>query len=173
MKSYEAIGNPAEADCIFGHSFGTSTDSDSVNRQLADYMLEYADGRPLIADRNLVDAMPNGDKKVAYVIEGQVTTIVADERKVVVEGLGTYGAWRQGLEYMQGKGLSRPLVVAQAWHVDRAVKQGYKLGIQSIVPEGLPTDFDPQSEQIWTRSALLWVLFNALGSIRLKMRGEL
>lgn len=74
---------------------------------------------------------------------------------------------------MEQEGLEAPLMVAQAYHVSRVVKQAAKLGISSIVPENLPTKFDRGSEQIWTRSMYLWMPFNALGSLLLKKRGQL
>ncbi len=166
MNRYEAFGNPADADFLLGHSFGTSTDESSPNYQLAELMLEYSNGRPMVADRTLVNAMPNGDELMAHIVEGPVTNISA-------QGVGTWGTWVEAKEYMEENGLRRPLVLAQAKHIDRAVRQGAKLGITSIVPEDLPTAFDKDSDQIWTRSPYLWIPFNAIGSILLKKRGQL
>jgi hypothetical protein len=70
---YAIIGDPATADCIIGSSFGTDMSSQSTNSKLANLMHEYADGRPLIADRNIVLADPNGEKAFAHVVDGQIT----------------------------------------------------------------------------------------------------
>ena len=166
MKIYEAQGLIEAADCVIGHSFGSSIDSESVNRQLAEQMTDFAGDKPMIADRTLVDALPNGDELMAHVVEGQRTNMKA-------EGVGTWGTLVGAKDYMDEHELVAPLMVAQAYHIKRVVRQAAKLGIASIVPEGLPTSFDRQSEQIWTRSALLWVPFNGLGSLLLKKRGQL
>jgi hypothetical protein len=168
MRVYEATGNPTDEDCLVGHSFGTSTTEASPNHQLATLMLNYANDRPMIADRTLVDAMPDGENLMAHVVDGDVTNLKA-------QGVGTWGTWLAAKEYMEENGLSRPLVFAHARHIGRAVMQAKneKLGITSIVPEGLPTDYDKSSEQIWTRASYLWIPMNAVGSILLKKRGQL
>jgi hypothetical protein len=166
MKAYGSQAILAEADCLIGHSFGTSIDENSVNHQLANTMRRYADGRPLIADRTLVDAFPDGDQQMAHIVEGPVTNLMA-------QGVGTWGTLVEAQQYMQENGLSQPLMIAQAYHIQRVVRQAAKLGIASIVPEGLPTDFDKDSSQIWTRSPYLWIPFNTFGSLLLKKRGQL
>lgn len=154
------------ADCLMGHSFGTSTHETSVNAQLGRFMLAIANGRPMIADRTLVDAIPESEESMAFIVEGDVTNLKA-------QGVGTWGVLLAAREYMDAEGLRAPIMVAQAYHLPRVVKQAAKLGMQSIVPKGLPTDFDPDSAQIWTRSKYLWLPFNTLGSLLLKHRGQL
>jgi hypothetical protein len=166
MKTYEQVGNISDADCLIGHSFGTSIDIDSPNAQLAYRMLDLQAERPMIADRTLVNAMVDGDNRVAHIVEGPVTNIRA-------EGVGTWGVLSEAVQFMQSEGLSAPIMVAQAYHINRVVRQAAKLGISSIVPGELPMHFDKKSEQPWTRTALLWIPMNALGSILLKRRGQL
>lgn len=166
MSVYEPLGNIDAGDCLIGLSFGTSTGHGSPNEQLAHQMLDLAVGRPLIADRTLVNAMPNGDTQMAHIVEGEVT----DQR---MRGVGTWGTLISSLCYMGDNNLFKPIMIAQSYHVSRVVRQAAKLGMPSIVPEGLPTDFDKNSEQIWTRSPYLWIPLNALGSIVLKRRGQL
>jgi hypothetical protein len=166
MKIYEPIGNVKSADCLIGHSFGTTVDPGSTNEQLALQMIDLQNGRPMIADRTLVDAMPGGDMRMAHIVEGDVTNIKA-------QGVGTWGTLVEAHQYMEEHNLISPLMVAQAFHIRRVVKQAAKLGISSLVPEGLPTAFDKRSEQPWTRSAALWIPFNTLGSLMLKKRGQL
>jgi hypothetical protein len=169
MRTQEPIGNVATADCIIGHSFSTSVGEGSVNAELAAQMLHYADERPVIADRTLVDAMPRGDQLMAHVVEGPVTNISSRG----VKGVGTWGTLVEAKDFMDNNGLRTPIMIAQAYHMPRVLKQAAKLGITSIVPEGLPTNFDPQSDQFWTRSLYFWVPMNALGSLLLKRRGQL
>jgi hypothetical protein len=166
MKTYETFGVTADADSVICHSFGTSTDSYSVNAQLATQMLIHADGRPMIADRTLVNALPDGDELMAHIVEGDVTNIKA-------QGVGTWGTLVEAHLYMEENDLHSPIMIAQAYHISRVVRQAVKLGISAIVPEGLPKDFDKDSNQVWTRSAALWIPFNALGSLLLKRRDQL
>lgn len=166
MKSYETLGNPSEADCVIALSFGTSVGVNSVNAQLADMMIELSDGRPMIADRPVVDALPFGDYNMLHVVKGPVTNIKG-------EGVDTWRILNEARYHMIENYLHQPLMIAQASHIGRVVRQAAKLGIESIVPEGLPTDFDWASKQIWTKSQYLWVPFNALGSIRLKRQDKL
>lgn len=120
----------------------------------------------MIADRTLVNALPDGGSRMAHIVEGDVTNIKA-------QGVGTWGTLVEAQHFMETEGLSAPIMIAQAYHIRRVVKQAAKLGIESIVPANLPKDFDENSEQIWTRSAYLWIPFNALGSLLLKKRGQL
>lgn len=129
-------------------------------------MHALADGRPMIADRTLVNALPNGADLMAHIVEGDVTNIKA-------QGIGTWGTLVEARQYMEENDLRRPIMIAQAYHIGRVVRQAAKLGITSIVPEDLPTEFDKNSNQIWTRSIVLWMPFNSLGSLLLKKRGQL
>lgn len=166
MTTYHARGNLADADCVIGFSFGTSVDKSGVNYQLAERMLNLAGGRPLIADRTFVNAITNGDRRMAQIIEGEITNSKA-------QGTGTWGTRLEAKKYMDNHGLKHPLVIAQAHNVSRVVRQGAKLGVVSITPAGLPTDFDVRSKQFWTRSIYLWIPINILGSLLLRKRGQL
>ena len=166
MKSHETEKDLAEPDCIVGFSFGTSTGNNSVNAELGALMLNLANRLPLIADRTLVNAIPNGKSKIAHIIDGDPTHCEG-------EGLNTWGTWIEAQKYMNSNNLSHPLVIAQAYHAPRVVKQGEKLGISSLTPDKLPTDFDKSSKQFWTRSAYLWLPVNALGSLMLRARDQL
>lgn len=162
---YAVAGNPAKADCIMGHSFGTDTSIHSVNRKIAELMHQYADGRPLIADRHIVLADPNGEKAYAHVIDGQITQMDGQS--------GTGKALLNAQAYMAQHSLKRPLMIAQRYHIDRVVKQAHKLGISSIVPGGLPSQFDKNSKQVWTRSLWLFIPANLLAYIKLKIDGDI
>lgn len=166
MNVYNPQGYIEAADCVIGHSFGSSIDEASVNRELAEQMMGFSEGRPMIADRTLVDALPNCEPLMAHIVQGEATNIK-------MEGVGTWGTLTSAKEYMSEHGLSSPLMVAQAYHVERVARQAAKLGIVSIIPEALPVRFDKNSDQIWTRSAFLWITFNKIGSLVLKKRGQL
>lgn len=162
---YETTGNPKEADCIMGHSFGTDTSEESVNRQLVDAMKQYANGRPIIADRMLIQADPEGEEVYAHIIDGQITKMDGQS--------GTGRALASAKIYMDERGLTRPLMLAQRYHIDRVVRQAAKLGIRSVVPPGLPGQFDRRSKQVWTKNRLFFIPLNLLAYIKIKMDGEL
>lgn len=152
------------ADCLMGHSFGSSTDEGSVNHQLAVQLVEHADGRPIIADRTLVEALPGLEELMAHIVEGQTTNMK-------LQGVGTKGTLESGADYMLRHDLHITAMFAQAFHITRTVKQSARLPIEVVVPSGLPTDFDKKSDQPWTRSPLLWIPSNYVGALLLKARG--
>lgn len=82
---YEPVGRVEEADCIIAHSFGTVLEPGSANDLLVAYVMEYAFNRPIIADRMLVKAIPNGDEVVALAVEGSITNAVG-------KGVGNLGS---------------------------------------------------------------------------------
>jgi hypothetical protein len=163
---YETSGNPKLADCIIGHSFGTLTGESSVNRALAEYILGLCEGRPIIADRMLVEAFPGKDEQVAHVVEGPISNLIG-------QGVGSWGTLVEACAYMQEHGLYLPAMVAQAHHIGRVVMQAEKLGITSVVPPDVPRTFDGASGQIWTRSVLWWVPREIGGSLVLRAQGKL
>lgn len=166
LGHYESTGNPADAELLIGHSFGTLTGEGSVNRALATFILEHADGRPIVADRTLVDAFPGRDADVAHVVEGPISNATG-------QGVGSGGTLLAAQAFMEEHGLSKALMVAHACHVGRVVMQAKKLGIDSIVPDGLPAHFDRNSEQLWTCSLGLWVPREVIGSLVLRAQGKL
>ncbi len=151
-----------EHDCVIGFSFGTSIEKGSVNAQLSKMMIDQANGRPIIADQKLVNAFPKSKQCIAHIIEGVPTYGLN-------QGLTTWRIWIEAQRYMTVNGLSKPLIIAQSYHAPRVIKQGRKIGLNSEVPDSLPTGFDPKSEQFWTRSIYLWLPFNSLFTAYLKL----
>jgi len=120
MSGHEASGNLAAADCVIAHSFGSSIGPGSVNQQLASQMVGLADGRPMLADRTLVDALPPG-------VEGQMALIVDGPRtNIRGQGVGTWGTLLKAKRYMEEHDLHLALMIAQAHHAPRVVKQAAK-----------------------------------------------
>lgn len=163
---YEVIGNPNDADLVIGHSFGTLTDETSANCLLANYILEHASGRPIVADRMLVNAFPATDQAVDRVVEGPISDTVG-------KGVGTWGTLVEAQAFMQERSLSCALMVAQAHHIGRIAMQARRLGIGLVVPKGLPAHFDPESDQRWTRGLGWWLPREVFGSWVLRAQGKL
>lgn len=166
LGHYEVMGNPDDADVIVGHSFGTLTGEDSANRAIADFATTIADGRPIVADRTLVNAFPGQDADVDAIVEGPITNGVG-------KGVGTWGTLVEAKAFMEHENLKTALMVGQAYHIGRIVMQADKLGISSIVPAGLPDRFDPTSGQPWTRSLGLWLPREVGGSLVLRIQKRL
>jgi len=163
---YEASTDTDRADIVVAHSFGTLTGETSVNRLLADLALDQADGRPVAADRTLVNAIPDGDKHFDLVVEGPITNLVG-------QGVGTYGVLEQVRTFMEGRDLKLALMIAQRRHVGRVMLQAKRLGINSIAPANLPSQFEPGSMQLGTRSSAEWLMREVLGAPVLKYQKKL
>lgn len=165
---YPELSYP-DADCVMAHSFGTSLDPGSPNSKIANTMSLLSEGRPMMADRTVVEARLDLEPHMAHIVDGDVTNF----KNGRPEGIGTWGTLVSCLDYMQAHDLERPLMVGQAHHIGRILRQAKKLGIDAIKPAWLPANFDQHSEQIWTRSLALWLPYNAMASLVLKKRGQL
>ncbi len=166
LGHYEVTGNPDDADCVIGNSFGTSVGENSVNRLLATLIIVRAKDRPIIADRTLVNAFPDGDAQVAHVVEGPVTNNFN-------QGVGTWGTLVEAKQFMESEGLEHAMMTGQAHHIGRIAMQSDKLDIRFSVPANLPDQFDSESEQPWTRSLLLWLPREILGSLVLRAQNQI
>jgi len=166
LGHYEVIGSPDDADVIVGHSFGTLIGEDSANRAIADFALKAANGRPIVADRMLVEAFPHSDEDVDHVVEGPISNGVG-------QGVGSWGTLVEAKVFMEREDLKTALMVGQAHHIGRVAMQAKKLGILSVVPANLPNRFDPDSEQHWTRSMGMWLPREIIDSFVLRAQKKL
>jgi hypothetical protein len=166
LGHYETRGRIEDADVIVGHSFGTLTGEGSVNRYLAERILDNRDGRPIVVDRNLANAFGSDADQIDYVVEGQASTAAG-------KGVGTWGTLVEAKDFMDEHGLERPLMIAQACHIGRVAMQAQKLHMDAVIPADLPASFDAASEQIWTRSKILWIPREVVGSLVLRYWGQL
>lgn len=149
---YTKIGNPYEADCVIGQSFGAAEHGPGyVNELLAKYIVENTtEGLPLLLQNEIAAALPEDFPKPALIVEGKPSTAAGDE-------LDTWGVLQQVYAYMKENNLHRPLLVAQAFHIGRVTLQAKTQGMHGlIVPAGLPREFDPNSIQKWTTTQMEW-----------------
>ncbi|HZP55414.1 MAG TPA: hypothetical protein VFB03_01440 [Candidatus Saccharimonadales bacterium] len=163
---YEATQDANEADCVIGHSFGTSIDENSVNRALADFIVTSANHRPVVIDEMLLNAFQDNTTPVAHTVKGPISNAVG-------KGVGTWGTLVEAKCYMNRQGLERALMIAQAHLIGRIMMQSRKLGIEAIAPPNLPSQFDLNSDQVWTRSLALWLPRELAGSVVLRLQGKL
>ncbi|HKR82410.1 MAG TPA: hypothetical protein VJR27_05450 [Candidatus Saccharimonadales bacterium] len=86
---------------------------------------------------------------------------------------GSWGTLLEAMNFMDENNLGRPMQVGQAYHIGRIGMQADRLGMRSVIPDGLPRNFDRSSAQIWTRSMALWAPREVLGSMVLRKQGKL
>jgi hypothetical protein len=168
---YQVIGDPRDADCVVGQSFGASEDGPGhTNEQLAQFIDDHpvASNRPLILQQEVAEAFRalQPDTEIDHVIVGDPSDLSGG-------GLDSWEMLWRSIEYMQAHDLERPMIVAQAHHVGRVAMQAVRLGLNPIIPEGLPAEFDKDSTQIWTRSRGLWVMRELPGLAYLRAKDKL
>lgn len=165
---YASVGNVHEADAIIGASFGAGEHTPGeVNERLAGFVLDRFDATlPLILQQEIASAVEDLGGSVDKTIEGDPSSLMG----------GQLGAWEvltEAQQYMVEHGLRRPILVTQAFLMGRLTVQAVKLGMDPIIPQGLPTEFDPESIQAWTRNRLLWATREIPGLAYLKLHGKL
>lgn len=157
-------------DSVIGNSYGTFTSRESVNariRHYADEMGRQA-GCPVFMDGLLAETTSQlrTTPDPALVYGGPFPNALGI-------GGGSFGYLEFALERMYELGLSRPLLVAHSYHVGRLAIQARKLGVNPLLPPGLPRQFDAKLVQAWTLSPALWLPHELVGAVVLKMQGKL
>jgi len=151
--NYEPRGNVAEADCVIGNEFAyRETGFGSVNEQLAEFIAERYTNLALFLNKNIAGAL----NVLRPDIEPDETFVGEPVNYMGTRGIGTKGELLQAKKFMADRQLERPIIVAQAYHVGRVAIQAKWLGINPIISEGLPKDFDSESVQSWTQGPLAW-----------------
>lgn len=168
--NYDIIGNPAEADCMIGQSYGAQGQNPgAINELLASEIDGFPNDRlPAIVQGEIADAMVlmGTCKTIAHTIRGNPSTGTGGE-------LDSWQVLLQAREYMRENDLHRPVIFAQAYHVGRVAAQAVKLDMNPIIPAGLPKEFDPDSDQVWTQRAAMWIPRELIGMVYLKAKGKL
>jgi hypothetical protein len=130
-------------------------------------MVERTDeALPRVLQGEIADALPPSSCRPALVIRGELSTSVGNK-------VDSWAVFEQARSFLAERGLTRPLLVAQAFHVTRVAREAERQGMRPIVPRGLPRTFDPESTQPWTRNAALWVLREVTGLLYLKSRAKI
>ena len=168
--NYQPQGNESEADCVIGNEFAFRRDGfGNVNELLAEVVAERYSRLSLMLNRNIAGALEIIDSKIepALIFSGESTNLTA------TKGKGAWGELEQARDYMDEHGLERPIIVAQAYHVGRVALQAKRLGLNVIIPEGLPRVFDPESMQLWSKGPIRMAIREAIGAPVLRHRGHL
>ena len=158
-------GNPAEADCVQVHSFGKGY----VNRVLAFRALELAnDKATIMADRNVTEELNDISFPCGIALAGEIGNGITDWRPP-----GTWEALMEMRRIMNSRGWEHPILIAHAHHVGRITLQAKKLGMDPIVPTGLPHGFDNDSKQIWAQRRIFWIPYEFAATMKLKLADQL
>lgn len=157
------------ADAIVAQSFGTRENGPHpfgyVNELLGRKALKLSVlyGLPIFAQEEIADSIGMADVEMR---------IAGDPSSASGAGLDSWGVLRAAKERLTEDNPSIVLV-AQSHHAVRVAAQAEKQGMTAFLPEGLPSEFAPDSEQLWTRSRGLWVMRELPGLGALKLQSKL
>ncbi len=166
IGKYPQSNTDLPADVLVGNSFGTATGPGSVNAQLAEYVESRADGRPIIADTMLAKLIKHADVQE---VKGDISNLTGGN-------VGSWGIVIEAHRFMAENKLEVAKQVGHRYHLGRIAAQAYKADILfNVFPEEeeMPSHFDKDSDQIWTRNRGLWMAREALGVLVLKHKGML
>jgi len=172
--AYHARGNPLEADALIGCAFAQPASEGQfwglANEDLAAFISRLGIMRrvPLLLDRNIARALERKFRgpEPALTFTGEASALTSLNR-------GTKGELAQSLAYLEAHDLRRPVIVGQAHHIGRIALQAERLGMEPIIPPGLPDRFDPGSVQPWPHGPVAWAIREAIGLPVLHLTGKL
>lgn len=150
---YRVHGDVRAAHCVIGFSFGAVRKDGEVvpgpsNEVLADIIVKEFGSLPLLLQSEIADSLPPSLAVLRRIGEHRRGPYL-DSRAVA----------RQALEVMREKGWTTAVVLAHRHHVPRAEAVCRRLGIDTVVPEGLArVPFCTKSLQWWTRGPVRWRL---------------
>jgi hypothetical protein len=151
--SYLAHGDSLHVDCVIALAFGFRKVGDSIepgisNQDMADFIAKQYSQLPKILQFEVADAMPKGTQSIYRIEKHRQSNAYLDTHEVAT----------QAKQFMDKKGWTKAVIVAQSRHTPRVDAVCRKLGIDTVVPEGLGSiRFDPESVQEWTRNESAWV----------------
>jgi hypothetical protein len=167
--NYPPQGDVAEADFVCGFQFGWRKIGNGIaNIRSAEFIVANYLDLPMIVDqyigKSIEELVPG--KKPDAIFSGNPTSLLGG-------GEGTKGEIAQAKQFMAERDLNSPLFVGQRFHIGRVAVQAEKQGLTPIIPEDLSGDFDPESEQPWTRNEKLWQIYEPIAEFILRRTGQL
>jgi len=169
---YVPQGYVGDADCAIGLGFGLrqnpdgSFDPGAGNWALAEYYNRHCSRLPGFVQDDLRRAVVNA----AWTYR-MLSTI--KRFGTIGQRATTHDLLEEMIADIRANGFEHPVLVAASHHVPRAVAIADKLGLQLIVPSGLPNGFDPKSAQPWTRNGWLWAIKELPVLIQHRLKGWL
>lgn len=161
--NYDPRGDINNADCWIGCQWGAQASVfwGLVNEASAAYIARNALRHvPKLLAPNIARPFKAkyGGEEPAYVFRDETSDLTTLGRS-----RGTKSELLQALDYMEKHDLHSPVLIGQANHIGRIALQAENLGINPIVPVGLPEMFDPGSAQPWTQGPIAWAIREAIG----------
>lgn len=155
--SFGNRANGKSGNSVLPHEQEALADPGPINEQLADAVYELYSQQPVPI---------YAQWEIARFLESkyQLANVVSIEPKFTsarkIEYLSTLGVVQQAVVIAQGAAtLGTCAVIAHHDHVRRCVMTAQSCGVYAFKAEGitLPTDYDPKSGQVWTRSRARYV----------------
>ena len=149
---YDRHGEVSDADCVVGFSFGYRATSGHLvpgvsNEILAALIAERYCRFPLILQWEIAAALTHIPRQLWRIERHAESGRYLDTREVA----------RQARTVMKAQQYETALIVAHPHHVARADAVCTRLGMRTVVPDGLEKiGFDPRSHQPWTRTQPTW-----------------
>lgn len=147
--------NRDQAQAVIAFAFGRRLNKTGAcpgrsNEQLARAAASLAPKLPLVAEREVAEALPEGVKAVAV-----VEASAAGWRR------GTPGIAIRASQILLPRGLRRVIVIAHPAHLGRAQANCRWAGFTVLAAPSLHVDYDKCSAQWWTRGPIRWWLREA------------
>jgi hypothetical protein len=149
-----------EVDAVVGHEFAAPHSLEDgpgkINEQIAEIIVDDYGHLPIFGAATIKKAVEKLDSNLEVKLLVDITS----------DGLNTKGGTYEELKQVWaslGRETVRSVHVGQAFHIGRVAQQAEKVGFTPLIPEGLPTDFDPDSMQRWCRNRWLWSVREAFG----------
>jgi hypothetical protein len=151
---YSRHGDTADVECVIGFSFGYQSEDGRIapglsNIGLAEIVERTFATKPLLLQWEITEALTICPAVHWRIESHRKRGAYLDTREVAY----------QALEIMRHESYKTAAVIAHPHHVARADAVCQRLGIATVVPDGLQhVRFDPKSAQPWTRRQPAWSL---------------
>lgn len=149
-----------EVDAVVGHEFAAPPSLEDgpgkINEQIAEIIVADYSHLPIYGAATIKKAVQKLDSSLEVTLLEDITSDHFNTKGGTIEELRQVWA-------SLGRETVRSVHVGQAYHIGRVTQQAEKMGFTPFIPEGLPTDFDPESIQRWCHNVWLWRVREAFG----------
>ncbi len=169
---YCASGDTGAAQCIvaldFGHRLvqGGAREPGTCNEYLASLALTTSNGRPIIAQVEINQA-------ICFLRSSMGADHIIGSPRHHGRYFDTHELAVQVHSIMAGHGWTTAALIAHPHHLPRTQAVFASRGIETTTPAGVRSIWDLKSNQLWTRSPLLWASRELLAILLYERRGWL
>jgi len=163
----------AQGNYIIGHEFAAPPEGwedreqgwGPVNQEIAEIIVTRFADKPIYAASTVARAL----RHIAPELE--LAGVFKDTSSDTTGSKG--GTWSELEQARLLAGEGRPVHVGHAYHAARIAMQSQKMGLEPLLPDGLPSSFDTESAQWWCRSPWQWALREVPGVLYLRYLGQI